>query len=257
MIEVITLQTNSPLENLNYLIWDKTNSLCFIIDPFDGKQIKEKLDQLQVNKSIILLTHTHADHVAGVDFLNSQFQVPVWGHSLCKQFGFQLERELVDGDQIPLSGGSLKVLEVPGHKEEHIVFYFESESTQQFLIAGDTLFFAGVGNCKNGGNPERLFESIKKLNDEINNKTIIYPGHDYLKTNLGFALSVEPSNVYAKEFLSSLNQGKCMVPTTMEQERKLNPFLRLDQPEIRESVSRDCRNNKERFIKLRSLRDRW
>ena len=69
------------------------------------------------------------------------------------------------------------------------------------LFSGDTLFNAGVGNCRGGGDPERLYETCASNSRACRNSTRIFPGHDYLLNNLRFTRHVEPGNQAAAEWL--------------------------------------------------------
>ena len=255
-MSIQTVKTQSPLGNLNYLLHDRKAKISYLVDPFDGEQLREIIkEDFSDHKMIILLTHTHMDHIAGVEALVHGGVNEVWGHRDCEHV--QLTKVLKEGDSWAFGGDQIQVIEVPGHKSEHIVFFIQSQQGEHHLISGDTLFFAGVGNCKNGGNPEELYQSIEKLKKQIPENTIIYPGHDYLETNLRFGLSLVPNNVYASECLNDLNQGKVRVPTRMSEELKFNPFLNLNHPELVLALEGEKLNESERFVKLRSLRDKW
>ena len=64
--------------------------------------------------------------------------------------------------------------------------------------------------------------------------TLLYPGHDYMKNNLAFALTREPSNNDASKWQSNVadTQPDDMPVMTMGQERLYNPFLRLHHPAV-------------------------
>jgi len=89
---------------------------------------------------------------------------------------------------------------------------------------------------------------------------IIYPGHDYLKRNLEFTMSVESENVYAREFLrkiSSLNLDEVFFLNDMKTEREINTFLRLEKASVFKNLKLASNDKKSVFIKLRELRDNW
>ncbi|MBA6232417.1 MULTISPECIES: hydroxyacylglutathione hydrolase C-terminal domain-containing protein [unclassified Colwellia] len=56
--------------------------------------------------------------------------------------------------------------------------------------------------------------------------TAIYPGHDYIVNNLNFSLSLEPTNIFAKELLKVVSEQtpEQRTVTTMSVEKKMNPF---------------------------------
>ena len=60
--------------------------------------------------------------------------------------------------------------------------------------------------------------------------TQVYPGHDYIETNLKFTLSREPDNAAAQQRLAGLagHDPATSTVTTLEEEKRFNPFFRLD-----------------------------
>jgi hydroxyacylglutathione hydrolase len=122
---------------------------------------------------------------------------------------------------------------------------------------GILFFNAGVGNCKNGGDPTVLFETIKNIFNPLDDKVKIYPSHDYFVTNLKFAKTVDPTNVKIDEYLSHYEQkaskGEFLI-TTMGEEKLYNPFFRALTKKFQSLNNKEA---KELFIELRTKRDRW
>jgi hydroxyacylglutathione hydrolase len=81
--------------------------------------------------------------------------------------------------------------------------------------------------------------SLKKLM-ALADDTKVYCGHEYTESNLRFALSVEAKNpqlVARFERVQGLRtRGLSTVPSTLEEEKLTNPFLRWDSKEIQASV---------------------
>jgi hydroxyacylglutathione hydrolase len=71
--------------------------------------------------------------------------------------------------------------------------------------------------------------------------TEIYATHEYTKANISFALAVEPDNreliSYREEVFRLRAEGKPTLPTTLTKEKQVNPFLRVEQPSIVNSVA--------------------
>jgi hydroxyacylglutathione hydrolase len=84
-----------------------------------------------------------------------------------------------------------------------------------------------------------MHASLHKLMGLPDN-TKIYCGHEYTESNLRFAMSVEPKNpklVSRFERVQGLrSRGASTVPSTMEEEKQTNPFLRWDSKEIQGSI---------------------
>lgn len=66
--------------------------------------------------------------------------------------------------------------------------------------------------------------------------TKVYCGHEYTLNNLKFAASVEPDNTDIRSKLewaeSCRVEGRPTIPSSITDERKTNPFMRLDQPAV-------------------------
>lgn len=234
MIRCERFYAHNELRNFSYLIFDDETGSAWVIDPYEAGPFIHYIKKQGLSLKGILNTHQHFDHIRGNQELVDTFHAPV--------------KKLNSSETLKLAGGNtLEILSAPGHTADHQVFVWHGQSTAPVLFAGDTLFNSGVGNCKNGGNVDLLFETVRRLTRDLPLDTILQPGHDYLKRNLEFALSVEPENPVIREQLREIEEDPLKRrPFTLGEEMKTNPFLRL--PEGKE---------KEVFIKLRSLRDNW
>ena len=93
---------------------------------------------------------------------------------------------------------------------------------------------------------------------------MIYPGHDYLQTNLEFTLDREPNNKEAQKLLNSVKDSEAgSVTTNLNMEYNINTFFRLSNNTIidrlREKFTELSINpsQKEVFLLLRQLRNKW
>lgn len=237
-MKVIQFFVPHSLRNYNYIAYDSTSKDCYIFDPFDFDLIVNKINEFALNPLGILNTHYHHDHIRANESVAKHFNIPIIQN---------------DFDEIKLGEGSLKLIKTPGHTKDHVVFLGINQGQQEFIIAGDTIFNAGVGNCKNGGDPEELYETIKMLNETLEDEVMLYPSHDYLLTNLKFTNSIDNDNEYVKSWIerrSSMNLDREFIQTTMLDERKINPFFRL--AHFQDIFKLDEKNT---FLKLRKLRD--
>jgi len=91
--------------------------------------------------------------------------------------------------------------------------------------------------------------------------TKIYCGHEYTQTNGRFALTLEPSNQALRTRVEEVNAlraaGQPTVPATMGLEKKTNPFLRPDMPEIRKSLGMETAGTVAAFGEIRARKDRF
>ena len=76
---------------------------------------------------------------------------------------------------------------------------------------------------------------------KLDKKTKIYPGHDYLTTNLQFTLSLEPNNKNAYDLLqkSKIENFSTSFISCLETEFEVNVFFRLKEKSIKESIYKD------------------
>mgnify|MGYP003687677561 CR=1 FL=1 len=125
------------------------------------------------------------------------------------------------------------------------------------MITGDTVFNGGVGNCKNGGDPHDLYQTIKSFFIPLEDSVVIYPSHDYFLTNLKFAKSIDPSNqnidnyIFKTEAERKLNKFSL---TNIGQEKLYNPFFRAFDESFRKMFNL---SEEELFLNIRSQRDHW
>lgn len=242
MIQVKIIYINNDLRNFNYIIWDKDSGDSWIIDPYDSNLLSAFIKKEGLSLKGILNTHQHWDHIKGNEALQKEFSCEI----LTQEDGFiSLNNE-----------HSLKIIGTPGHTSDHKCFIWKNSESDLAMFSGDTLFNAGVGNCRSGGNIDDLYQTTMELN-QLSDEIVLYPGHDYVARNLMFAKSCEPENKRIDEALSyirSFDSEQGML-WTMKQEREVNPFLRLHSDEIQERYH--MKDSKELFIKLRTLRDQW
>ena len=93
---------------------------------------------------------------------------------------------------------------------------------------------------------------------------MIYPGHDYLQTNLEFTLDREPNNKEAQKLLNSVKDSEAgSITTNLNMENNINTFFRLSNNTIIDRLREKFRelssnpSQKEVFLLLRQLRNKW
>lgn len=250
--------TNSPLRNYTYLIAGEDGSV-YCLDPWDGEQVVEVLGESRL--SAIINTHEHADHTRGNEYLVKHYNCQVWAHSQAKSKIVGVDRGLEAGEKISLGGDCyLEVMDTPGHTFAHLCLLLVEGQKPRAVFTGDTLFNAGVGNCKNGGDPTTLYKTISQKFQNLDDRILLYPGHEYWGSNLEFTLSVEPDNKRAKELLQSWQEvdfTKEEMISDMATEREVNTFLRLDSRQVMENIGVADGGSQDVFLGLRKLRDDW
>lgn len=183
------LQTNC------YLLSLVGSDRCIIIDPGGEVEVLlALLRQLKVTPELLLLTHSHYDHIGGVAGVLAAFpELDYAAHPLTVDLvqaptgtlsiyagGISITappptRVLADGDTVEAAGLRLGVRFLPGHAPDHLVFTVQGADT---LIAGDALFAGSIGRtdfpgCDHG----LLMAGLRGLLNDLSDETRVYPGH--------------------------------------------------------------------------------
>ena len=260
-MKVVRLYMNNRLRNFNYIIGCEKTGHAIALDPLDGDVVLAAAEAEGWQIKLIINTHEHHDHIEGNPVVQAATGAPIWAseHAIGKIPN--VTRGLVANEVIELGSMRFKVLPTPGHTPVHVCLLTLTEDIP-ILFSGDTLFNACAGNCFNGGNVDEMYETFQRVLAPLPDCTILYPGHDYMKTNLDFSLVWEPDNQDTKLWQSrvkDINPDE-MPFMTLGQERLYNPFLRLDSSEIITKVAEngDCiPSSKVVFKALRLSRDHW
>ncbi|NNJ56353.1 MAG: MBL fold metallo-hydrolase [Bacteroidia bacterium] len=195
--------TYGPFAENTYILSDADNQ-AIIIDPGmyhpqENTAFFEYLNAKSLVPVRMILTHAHLDHVFGVNWVNSNYNLSpelnqddkiIYDNAalVANQYGLQMEKlvpatiGLEDGSQIAFGGSTLDVIFAPGHSPGSVCFYSKEDG---FVIGGDVLFQGSIGRTDlPGGNFETLITSIKSRLLVLPDNTIVYSGHGPL-TNIG------------------------------------------------------------------------
>ena len=222
-------------DNYLWLIHDGVHAAA--VDPGDSGPILASLAEHGLTLTAILLTHHHADHIGGVPDLLARFPVPVYGprHDRIDT----VTHPLVEGDRVAVAGLNLEleVLDVPGHTLGHIA-YVRRTPGQHWLFCGDTLFAGGCGRLFEG-TPAQMAASLDKL-AALPGDTEVYCAHEYTLSNLRFALAVDGANpaleLRMRDDSAKRAAGLPTVPSSIDLERRTNPFLRYREPALAQAL---------------------
>ena len=245
--------------NTNYIWTIITDQVATVVDPGEASQVIQYLADHGLTCTNIIITHHHPDHTGGVKALLEHFpNTPVYGPDLT-----HLGLETIDvskEDNIKIKGFTKpwQIIPTPGHTLDHLCFY-----NPGYLFCGDTLFSAGCGRIFEG-TPEQMFHSLNLIKN-LPPETLVYPGHEITLDNIDFAESIDNENPdlthYKKETIKRLSQKQPSLPSTLDLELKVNPFLRTETPMIQNKISQQLSRNintpLDTFIALRKLKDHF
>ncbi len=217
-------------DNYIWLLHDGTHAL--VVDPGEADGVLAALQDHGLSLSAILLTHHHADHTGGVQALRQATGAAVYGPAFEKLP--EPVARLSEGDHVDVLGLRFEVLDVPGHTAGHIAYWCQQVDGAPLLFCGDTLFSAGCGRLFEG-TPAQMLNSLDKL-AALPADTRVCCTHEYTLSNLRFALAVEPDNARLKAHAAHCEnlrqQNFPTLPSSMDVEMQINPFLRSRQPHI-------------------------
>jgi len=225
-----------------------------VVDPTEAAPVLDALEKGRVALERILLTHHHSDHNGGCLELVRRTNCLVAGPDDSRLRG--VDERLRGGECIYAGDVALHVLLVPGHTRSHLAFHAPGERA---VWTGDCLFLGGCGRVFEGSMAEMLssLEQLRSLPDE----TLVYPGHEYTLDNLEFALELEPENAAVRQRLAGvkalLARGEPSAPAPLALEKRTNPFLRADSPELKRALGLPGASTLEVFTALRQRKDEW
>jgi hydroxyacylglutathione hydrolase len=214
-------------DNYGILVHDPASERTACIDTPDGDEIARQCAVKGWELTEIWNTHWHPDHTGGNMLLKERFGITIYGPGLIDGRIPGIDVKLGEGDTVDFGGHPVRVMETPGHTNEHIVFYLEAaNSGEGACFVGDTIFTMGCGRLFEG-TPAQMWDSFSKILT-LPAATQLYCAHEYTLSNAKFAVSVDGDNA---DVLAAIDRAKAMrdrgeptVPTTVAAERATNPF---------------------------------
>ena len=191
--EIYTFVLGS-LENNSYLLVDPQSLEGVVIDPsFNSEKLLTEVQKMGVELRMVLLTHAHFDHIAGVRACSESGYPPlrVALHAAdldlyrqgggASQFGIPVEMGpspqvlLQNGQVLRIGSVELIVYHSPGHTQGHVIFYCPAAGA---AFCGDLIFAGSVGRTDlPGGDYDQLIASIRATILVLPPKTRLYSGH--------------------------------------------------------------------------------
>lgn len=209
-----------------HVVGDPGTRDAIVIDPGDdAERILKIVERHGLRVSAIVITHTHIDHVVGLQRVHQATGAPVYMHgedlglyrmldSQAAWLGWktpqtvQVDRLLKEGDIVRWGPYHVQVLHTPGHTKGSICLYMPSDISEiqtdaaaavepveprhGKLFAGDTLFAGSIGRTDLwGGSFEEIIRSLKGKVLELPDDTVVYPGHGH-ETTIGQERETNP-----------------------------------------------------------------
>ena len=182
----------AQMANFLYLIGDNVTRECFVVDPaWDIDGLLKIVNEDDMKLTGALVTHYHPDHVGGSIFgmdieglpeLMEKNAVPIYvnkheAEGLKKVTGVSTsDMRLMDSEDTTRIGEiEITFLHTPGHTPGSQCFRVKNS-----LVAGDTLFLQGCGRVDlPGGDSAEMYRTLTQRLSKVEDKIILYPGHNY------------------------------------------------------------------------------
>ena len=188
----MTLETLvcGPLGNNVYVVSESGRAIVVDAPMESSAPVLSVLQERNLQVDLIVLTHSHWDHVAEAAHLAQATGAPLAAHPLdaadlagprrsmllpgTELPPLAVARELDEGDVVELGTLRLTVLHTPGHTPGSICLSAASQAT---LLSGDTLFAGSYGRVDlPGGDAAKMAASLRRL-ATLPPQTRVLPGH--------------------------------------------------------------------------------
>ncbi len=244
--------------NYAYLFWDETNKDAAVFDPIAPNEIMRDVREEGLHITSLFNTHWHSDHTSGNDLIKHfHEEITTFGHPDETRGSNRIVKER---ENMQVGDISITAYFTPGHTETSISFIVGGK----FLICGDTLFHAGCGNCHFGGNVETLYNTLNTIYSDFDDDLIVLCGHDYTDINFPFSMHIFFSNTMLKQKYASIQEEKQKGNepfSTLGEERRINPFLNAENPQLQKDVFKMTGKNYalgiDLFRAVRELKDNF
>ena len=198
MVEVIPFlyEDIDELKANTYLIKDNKKK-CVVVDPgVDNDKLGDYIQKNKLSLEAILLTHTHVDHMRGINRLINRFNCKLYvGFDdeiglTDEEYNCALELDehcvvnakgitVSDNEALNILNEEIKVIYTPFHTRGSVCYYL---SNSALLFTGDTLFKNVIGRTDlKSSTRAPMRDSLAKLRILPENVKV-FPGHGELTT---------------------------------------------------------------------------
>ncbi len=214
-----------PMANFVYIIADPATRKAAIVDPaWDIDRIVKYAEGKDYMIEQILITHYHQDHLGGnLMGHNIQGTAELLTKIKAKVYVNKHEAEgvkkvagLSDSDLVKVEAGDIfkvgnldvKFIHTPGHTPGSQCFLVEGN-----LISGDTLFVNSCGRVDlPGSDPKAMYYSLNQTLKNLDDSTVVYPGHAYSEDSSTTIADQKQHNMYMRfdnldDFLMAMGYG--------------------------------------------------
>jgi hydroxyacylglutathione hydrolase len=178
--EVVQMEVGL-LQNFCEILYCPETREAAIVDPaWEVDRLLKEVGRLGLKVTTALITHTHNDHIEGVDALVDKTGAAVVVSPREAGAVSAPGRKMidaVDGLDVAIGKRGVRVLDTPGHTVGGTCYLADG-----YVVTGDVLFVGGCGRTDfKGGDSAQMWTSLQRLM-RLPEETRVYPGHDYGET---------------------------------------------------------------------------
>lgn len=191
--EVVQIEVGL-LQNFCEILYCPDTRAAAIVDPaWEVDRLLTEVSRLQLEVKLALITHTHNDHIEGVDELVRATGAAVVVNpreAAAVRAPSRTLIDAVDGADVAIGRRGVRALVTPGHTIGGTCYLADG-----YVVTGDVLFVGGCGRTDfRGGDTAEMWRSLQRL-ARLPEETRVYPGHDYGATptsTIGHELLANP-----------------------------------------------------------------
>lgn len=174
-----------PVMTNMYVVSDENNEGFLVDCAYPSDRVKQYIEDNNIKINFIIQTHTHFDHVLGLEYFKNLYDVNVYASEDSKEIAndkdynlaysydvnVPIDNYLTDGEVF--SKYNILAIKTPGHTLDSM-----SYKVDYVLFSGDTLFKQSIGRTDfPGGNSNQIIDSIKNKFSKFDGDTKVLSGH--------------------------------------------------------------------------------
>jgi hydroxyacylglutathione hydrolase len=166
------------LQNFCELLYCPETRVAAVVDPaWEVDRLLREAQRLAVEIQLVLVTHTHNDHIEGVgevvEKTGAKVVVNPREADRVRAAGRVLV-DAIDGRDVAIGRRGVRALETRGHTVGGTCYLADG-----FVVTGDVMFVGGCGRTDfQGGDTAEMWQSLQRLM-RLPEETRVYPGHNY------------------------------------------------------------------------------
>ncbi|MEO2055447.1 MAG: MBL fold metallo-hydrolase [Nitrospira sp.] len=170
-----------------YFFIDWKRKECVLFDTgYSPSKVITFLKENGVRLVAVCLTHSHPDHIGGIEKIQSHLDMPVYLHRNEALNNIRLKRQVEVKEEMTIEVGRFKITAklTPGHTDGGTTYFIDASPLMSTTLAfvGDALFAGSIGRAKSSQTYPTLLKSVKNVILSFPPATLLFPGHGPVTT---------------------------------------------------------------------------